>query len=142
MTTKILRLASFPKICVHLKESSAELSLSEHFSIINPNDQAVSFLEEYLQGKNPIWPLSDTTLFQSKVYQALNVIPFGKTMTYQEIANICGNPKGSRAVGNACNKNPYPLFIPCHRAVHKNEKKSGYKLCLEIKKRLLSFEAS
>ncbi len=57
------------------------------------------------------------TFFQKKVWQELLKIPKGQTRSYKEIANAIGNPKAARAVANACGKNPYPIKIPCHRAI-------------------------
>lgn len=85
-------------------------------------------------------PLSSGTPFQHKVMKALSEIPFGHTVSYQELATLCGSPRGARAVGNACGRNPFPLFIPCHRVIQHNGKLGGFALDLEIKKRLLEFE--
>lgn len=55
------------------------------------------------------------TPFQKKVWQALANIPYGKTMTYKQVAEQCGTHP--RAIGMACRTNPIPLMIPCHRVV-------------------------
>ena len=57
------------------------------------------------------------TEFQIKVWKEIKKIPEGETRSYKEIAIAIGSPKASRAVANACGKNPYPILIPCHRAV-------------------------
>lgn len=57
------------------------------------------------------------TEFQKKVWQALTHIPFGKKIAYKELAAMVGNPRAVRAVGQANNKNPLPILIPCHRVV-------------------------
>jgi O-6-methylguanine DNA methyltransferase len=67
-------------------------------------------------------------------------IPYGETRSYGEIANMIGQPKAARAVGNACNKNPVPLVIPCHRVVGSDGKLVGYAFGLERKEQLLSLE--
>lgn len=67
-------------------------------------------------------------------------IPFGSTMSYQEVAQAAGSPRAARAVGGACNRNPFPLLVPCHRVIQANGKIGGFALDLEIKRRLLEFE--
>ena len=57
------------------------------------------------------------TVFQKKVWQALQKIPRGQTRSYKEIAISIGHPNSARAVANACGKNPRPMEIPCHRAI-------------------------
>ena len=66
------------------------------------------------------------TLFQKKVWQELLKIPKGQTRSYKEIAIAIGNPKAARAVANACGKNPYPIKIPCHRAIRSDGTTGGY----------------
>ena len=57
------------------------------------------------------------TEFQVKVWSELKKIPYGEVRTYKQIAESIGSPKSSRAVANACAKNPHPPLIPCHRVV-------------------------
>ena len=66
------------------------------------------------------------TNFQKKVWQELLNIPKGQTRSYKEIAIAIGNPKAARAVANACGKNPYPIKIPCHRAIRADGSIGGY----------------
>ena len=66
------------------------------------------------------------TKFQLKVWNYLKKIPKGKIKTYKEIAFAIKKPKASRAVANACGANPYPIKIPCHRAVRSDGKVGGY----------------
>ena len=65
------------------------------------------------------------TFFQKKVWQELLKIPKGQTRSYKEIAIAIGNPKAARAVANACGKNPYPIKIPCHRAIRSDGTTGG-----------------
>lgn len=81
------------------------------------------------------------TAFQTSVLQEISKIPFGETRTYKQIANAVGSPKASRAVGMACNKNPFPFVIPCHRVVGSNGSLTGYAYGLPMKKKLLAFES-
>ncbi len=57
--------------------------------------------------------------FFDKVYTIVKMIPYGKVTTYGRIAELCGSPRSSRAVGYALHVNPYPGIVPCHRVVNK-----------------------
>jgi len=80
------------------------------------------------------------TQFQQKVLRAEHGIPRGRVSTYQRIARHIGNSKGARAVGTALAKNPFPLIIPCHRAVRSDGTLGGYQGGLEMKRTLLEME--
>ena len=80
------------------------------------------------------------TVFQQTVWQALCSVPYASTASYKDIAVAIGNPKAVRAVGQANNKNPIPIFIPCHRIIGSNGKLVGYGGGLEIKEFLLALE--
>jgi len=80
------------------------------------------------------------TVFQQTVWQALCSVPYASTASYKDIALAIGNPKAVRAVGQANNKNPIPIFIPCHRIIGSNGKLVGYGGGLEIKEFLLALE--
>ncbi|MBU6450366.1 MAG: bifunctional DNA-binding transcriptional regulator/O6-methylguanine-DNA methyltransferase Ada [Cyanobacteria bacterium REEB67] len=80
------------------------------------------------------------TAFQQRVWQALQAIPTGKTMTYGEIAKMIGAPGAVRAVGTACGANPLAVVIPCHRVVKTSGDLSGYRWGVERKRALLDSE--
>ena len=80
------------------------------------------------------------TPFQQRVWRALQQIPYGSTRTYGEIASAIGNPRASRAVGMACNKNPLLLIIPCHRVVGSGGKLTGFAYGTDAKQWLLELE--
>lgn len=80
------------------------------------------------------------TDFQKKVWKQLQTIPYGCCRTYKEIAELCGSPKASRAVGSACNANPLPIIVPCHRVIGSSGKLTGYAGGLELKSLLLALE--
>lgn len=80
------------------------------------------------------------TDFQQKVWNELRNIPYGELRTYKDIAIAIGNPKASRAIGMANNRNPIPLIIPCHRVVGSNKKLVGYAYGLELKNYLINLE--
>ena len=105
--------------------------------------EAEKQLFEYFSGKRKTFELEYEfygTEFQKSVWQELLKIPFGKTKTYGEIAKEIGKPKAGRAVGSACNKNPLPIIVPCHRVIGKNGKLTGFACGTEIKEWLLDHE--
>ena len=80
------------------------------------------------------------TDFQKKVWAVLLSIPFGKTMTYGQIAQKINQPKAARAVGGASNRNPISILIPCHRVIGSSGKLVGFAGGLETKASLLELE--
>ena len=100
-------------------------------------------LGEYFSGKRKVFDIKINptgTDFQQLVWKELQKIPYGKTKSYSEIAAATGNKNAQRAVGNACNKNPIMIIIPCHRVVSKNNNLGGYAYGSEIKQKLLNIE--
>lgn len=100
-------------------------------------------VNEYLTGRRKQFdvPLKyQGTQFQQSVWQELQKIPYGQTRSYQEIAIGIGNEKAVRAVGQANNKNPIMIIIPCHRVIHKNGDITGFACGLEVKQYLLELE--
>lgn len=97
----------------------------------------------YLSGKaipRSFIRLVRLTPFQRSVLKACSSIPFGQTRSYKWIAQRLGKPKASRAVGQALNKNPFPVLIPCHRVVSFGGDIGGYSRGRRLKKYLLQFE--
>jgi methylated-DNA-[protein]-cysteine S-methyltransferase len=82
------------------------------------------------------------TPFQRRVWQELRRIPRGQAISYKELAQRIGNPKASRAVGQANGKNPLPLIIPCHRVIAADGGLGGYSSGLERKHWLLKHEGA
>ena len=82
------------------------------------------------------------TPFQLRVWQELRRIPRGRTISYKELARRVGNPKASRAVGQANGTNPLPLIIPCHRVINANGGLGGYSSGLDRKRWLLRHEGA
>ncbi len=80
------------------------------------------------------------TPFQRKVWEAVRAIPYGKTMSYGEVASQIGKPGAARAVGAAVGANPVPIVIPCHRVLAADGKLGGFGGGLELKRRLLRLE--
>ncbi len=106
-------------------------------------EQAFLQLDEYINYKRKTFniPLNPAgTLFQQKVWSLLYSIPHGTTSTYKEIACKIGQPNAQRAIGMANNKNPIPIFIPCHRVISSNGSLNGYIGGADIKQKLLKIE--
>jgi methylated-DNA-[protein]-cysteine S-methyltransferase len=102
-------------------------------------------LQEYFQGVRqhftvPLAPLG--TPFQQHVWEELQRIPYGTTITYQELACRVGNPNAVRAVGHANGRNPIAIIIPCHRVVGQNGHLRGYAAGLAMKQCLLQHEGA
>ena len=101
-------------------------------------------LDEYFAGERtrfdvPVdWRLAHG--FGRKVLRAAARIPYGKTLTYKEVAAKAGSPRGSRAAGNALGANRMPIVIPCHRVLHSGGGLGGYTGGLEKKEHLLRLE--
>lgn len=100
-------------------------------------------ISDYFSGKLKMFSniiLPKGTGFQQKVWKVLLDVPYGSTVSYQEIAIAAGSPQACRAAGNALNKNPLPLIIPCHRVISKNGTIGGFGSRIDIKKYLLDLE--
>lgn len=100
-------------------------------------------LGEYFSGKRTTFDIKINptgTDFQKMVWKELQNISYGETKSYSEIAAAAGNKNAQRAVGNACNKNPIMIIIPCHRVISKNNNLGGYAYGRSIKQKLLNIE--
>lgn len=82
----------------------------------------------------------DGTDFQKKVWRALSHIPYGKVLTYKQVAEKIGAPNAFRAVGSACGANELPIIIPCHRVIASNGGLGGFSGGLKLKEFLLRLE--
>ncbi len=101
-------------------------------------------LKEYLLGnrlKFDIPILLKGTVFQKKVWEELIKIPYGKVVSYKYIAKKINQPNASRAVGNACNRNPLLIIVPCHRILGNDKSLKGFVIGVDIKEKLLNLEA-
>ena len=99
----------------------------------------------HLEGKQPHLSLPldiRATAFQRQVWQALQQIPYGTTLSYGEVAAAIGRPTAVRAVARACATNPVALVIPCHRVIREDKSLGGYRWGLERKKQLLKRESA
>lgn len=105
--------------------------------------QAMAQLKRYFCGELKTFdlPLAPKgTPYMQAVWQQLCTVPYGATATYKDIAQRVGNPKGCRSVGQANNRNPIPIIIPCHRVIGSDGKLVGYGGGLDIKVKLLALE--
>ena len=106
-------------------------------------DECIKELDEYFNKKRKVFnvPIKlNGTLFQMKVFEVLKSIPYGHALSYKDVAILIGKPKASRAVGNACNKNPIMIVVPCHRVIGKNGKLVGFAYGTDLKEELLELE--
>ena len=104
---------------------------------------AVRQLRDYFAGRRSAFELRLDlvgTAYQQRVWRALQGVPFGRTLSYGELAARLGAPKGARAVGRACATNPVPVVVPCHRVVDGAGALHGYGGGLWRKQRLLELE--
>ena len=105
--------------------------------------EAVTQLNEYFAGSRKSFDFKLNpagTEFQKKVWQALLEIPFGKTMSYHQLAVKLGDVKAIRAVASANGKNPLWVVVPCHRVIGADGSLTGYAGGLWRKKWLLEHE--
>ncbi|MFE6158720.1 methylated-DNA--[protein]-cysteine S-methyltransferase [Streptomyces sp. NPDC056486] len=110
-----------------------------------PFGETISQLEAYFTGELTEFDLPmrlDGTPFQRTVWQQLQLIPYGETRTYGELATALGKPNASRAVGLANGKNPIGVIVPCHRVIGAGGSLTGYGGGLDRKQRLLAFEGA
>ncbi|MBZ0327772.1 MAG: methylated-DNA--[protein]-cysteine S-methyltransferase [Altibacter sp.] len=122
------------------------MDASEEISDDIPSEleAAVSQLSAYFEGKRTEFSLKlapEGTEFQKKVWKQLQEIPFGKTISYQQVANSLGDPKAIRAAASANGKNPIAIVIPCHRVIGSDGSLTGYAGGLYRKKWLLEHES-
>lgn len=108
-------------------------------------EDAISQLKSYFKGDIekfdlPILPIG--TDFQKRVWEALQQIPYGTTISYLELSRKIGNEKTIRAVASANGANALAIIIPCHRIIGSTGKLVGYAGGLPVKKRLLTLESA
>ena len=103
-------------------------------------------LRAYFSGHKVTFPdkldLYEATAFQREVWETTRLIPYGETRSYTWVAEQLGKPEASRAVGQALSRNPFPIIVPCHRVLASNGSLCGFAGGIEMKKYLLSVEAT
>ena len=107
--------------------------------------EAAAQLRQWFAGRRTEFDLrlsvTGGTEFDRAVWAELARIPYGETRTYGEVAAAVGDPSAARAVGVACNRNPLPVVVPCHRVVGAGGKLVGFGGGLPRKRWLLEHEA-
>lgn len=108
------------------------------------NNRAVSELDSYFAGRLSRFDLPldlHGTTFQREVWQLLQDVPYGETVSYGDLARSLGQDNASRAIGGAVGSNPVSIVVPCHRVIGSNGNLTGYGGGLPRKKALLDLEA-
>lgn len=107
--------------------------------------EGVRQMQEYFAGTRKEFDLlldfGDAPEFHKEVWKMVKLIPFGRTRTYADIAEVIDHQNAFRAVGHANGLNPLPIVIPCHRVIGKDGTLTGYFYGLELKRWLLSHES-
>ena len=132
---------SAQEACQLLGDSVSYTTWSPHLF-----DDLMERLRIYFSGHRTTFPdkldLSRATHFQREVWEITRLIPYGETRSYAWVAEQIKKPRAMRAVGQALSKNPLPIIVPCHRVVASDGKLGGFSGGVEMKRYLLSLEAS
>ena len=108
-------------------------------------NQTIEQLNEFFAGQRHTFDLPlapEGTEFEQKVWEQLQHIPYGATVTYGDISRKLGDPNLMRAVGRANGKNPISIVVPCHRVIGSDNKLTGYAGGLPNKEWLLRHEGA
>ncbi len=136
-------------VCIGDSDVEVETALSEDYPLaeLRRDDQGAfkwaSQVAKYFAGERSLEDLPIdvvATAFQWKVWSRIRSIPYGKTLTYAEMARTIGTPRGARAVARACAANPVALLVPCHRIIGADGGLCGYRWGERRKKALLELE--
>lgn len=132
---------------LHHERVTNRLEKALNASIVSGESRIVNMaakeLDEYFANVRQTFdiPLSFVgTDFQKKVWHALQGIPYGKTVSYGQMARTLGCPRSVRAVANAVGANPISVIVPCHRVVGSDGSLTGYAGGIETKRHLLQTE--
>jgi len=140
-------------LCATLPQRSAQevhqlLGDSLNYATWSPHlfEDLMERLRAYFGGHKVAFPdrldLSGATSFQREVWETTKLIPYGETRSYTWVAEQIKRPMAVRAVGQALARNPLPVIVPCHRVLNIDGKLGGYGGGVEMKRHLLSLEAS
>ena len=124
-------------------EESSDKMLKEGSNELECITAARRQLDEYFRGERKAFDLHIHlcgTDFQKSVWHQLLLIPYGTTISYSTLAKLIGNPNATRAVAQACHRNPLAVIIPCHRVIGANGSLTGYAAGVERKRGLLDIE--
>ncbi|WP_370294415.1 methylated-DNA--[protein]-cysteine S-methyltransferase [Rossellomorea marisflavi] len=121
-----LKITADDKCLISIEFTEGKPDEGLHHHII---EETSSQLLEYFKGERKSFNLPlrlEGTPFQKEVWASLQEIPYGKTASYQEVAEKIQRPKAVRALGQANKANRFPIVIPCHRVIGKNKQLTGY----------------
>ncbi len=124
----------------HMPILSSDYHEQQNSNIFN---QTYQELIEYINGARREFTIAyrfTGTNFQEKVWLAISTIPYGRVISYKNIADLIFVPRAVRAVANAVARNALSIIVPCHRVIGTDGKLTGYAGGLEIKKKLLELE--
>lgn len=125
--------AEFPAATIQRDETALRAPVEKILNHLSNNERG--------NEPRPDLPLDiRATAFQRQVWEKLQAIPYGQTVSYGAVAKALGKPGAVRAVGRACATNPVALVIPCHRVVREDQSLGGYRWGLERKQQLLEHE--
>jgi methylated-DNA-[protein]-cysteine S-methyltransferase len=138
---------------IHISSSDGKIIeinfRNDHFGRREPDTEiekvCVQQLDEYFSGNRNEFTFAfeqEGTEFQQRVWKELTKIPFGKTISYHELAVRLGDPKCIRAAGTANGKNNIAIVVPCHRVIGSDGSLTGYAGGIEKKEWLLRLENS
>ncbi len=126
----------------HYGSNGFELCQREAKLSSRPAQALKAYFAGDIQAIDTIETETGGTAFQKEVWAALRTIPYGKTLTYGDLAKQIGNPKAVRAVGLANGANPIGIVVPCHRVIGSNGKLTGYAGGVDKKRWLLEHEGA
>lgn len=132
--------APFEELEVWVNKRLPSHTLTEEPEILQPHTvELVDYLKE--RRRDFLLPIDlHGTPFQQIVWKALQEIPYGRTVSYSDIAERIEKPNAVRAVGTAIGANPVLIIVPCHRVIAKSGKLGGFRAGLEMKEQLLELE--
>ena len=136
-----------PLGCYIMVEWSGPKVKRVYFSQVAPEvrsdlaEKIAAFLESSAPRPQVQMDLSQCSEFRKRIYEVVQAVPRGETMTYGEIADAANMPGAGRAVGQAMARNPFVILVPCHRVVAKNGL-GGFAWGLELKEKLQRLERS
>lgn len=138
------------RVLISKPSVSAEYQLSRLFpestaATCSEINVVADHMEAFLSGDDIQFSLKMVRMdlcseFQQQVLRAEHGIPRGAVSTYQRIARHLGRPNGARTIGNALANNPFPIIVPCHRAIRSDWSLGGYQGGLRMKRTLLEME--
>ena len=138
----ILKISGTEQYISEVTFKEKEETASEHLSpmLINCVEQLIQYFNGEIRQFD--FPMNQSgTAFQQDVWNHLLSIPFGRTISYMDLAKMTGDTKATRAVANANGKNNIAIVVPCHRVIGSNRELTGYAGGLWRKKWLLEHEA-